>query len=92
MIGLQGFQWTRWRIMVGAGVAVAIVIALAVAFSHPSSKLHHSDVTGYAQGAHATTPGSVILPGCQTCACLAGCRFSGSNLCTDATPSIAWAC
>ncbi|CAL8468691.1 g8231 [Coccomyxa elongata] len=46
----QGFQWTKWRIAVAVGIVAAIVIALFVAFSHPSSKIHHPNLTGFSQG------------------------------------------
>jgi hypothetical protein len=46
----QTFQWTKWRIGVAVAIIAAIVIALFIAFSHPSSRIHHSDLTGYTQG------------------------------------------
>lgn len=47
------------------GIVAVLVIALFVAFSHPSSKIHHTDVTGFAQGkqspSHAPVQARVYL-------------------------------
>jgi hypothetical protein len=59
----QGFQWTKWRIGVAVFIVAAIVIALFVAFSHPSSKIHHTDMAGFSQGEIASISCSPLFHG-----------------------------
>lgn len=46
----QKFKWTKWRIGLAVATVFAIAIALLVAFSHPSSKIHHPNISGYTEG------------------------------------------
>lgn len=46
----QKYKWTKWRIILAVSTVFVIAIALTVAFSHPSSKIHHSAISGYMQG------------------------------------------
>ena len=51
----QKFKWTKWRIALAVFTVLAILAALLVAFSHPSSKIHHPDVSRFTQGQFCCT-------------------------------------
>ena len=46
----QKFKWTWKRIALAVFTVAAIIVALLVAFSHPSSKIHHPDLSAYTEG------------------------------------------
>ena len=46
----QKYTWTKWRIILAVSTVFAIAIALLVAFSHPSSRMYQSNLSGALQG------------------------------------------
>ncbi|CAK0780726.1 hypothetical protein CVIRNUC_005153 [Coccomyxa viridis] len=52
----QKFKWTWKRIALAVFTVAAIIVALLVAFSHPSSKIHHPDLSAYSEGSNTSGP------------------------------------
>lgn len=46
----QKYMWTKWRIILAVSTVFVIAIALLVAFSHPSSRVYQSHLSGVLQG------------------------------------------